>query len=268
MPQQTVYWSALEIAVLVVFAAGLYGNARFWLQGGIRPGRPAGAGDKARLILGGLGAVLRPRVLGGVLLDALFQRRLLRLSPVRWLAHACLFWGMGGLFFIGSVGLMLAERGLVSVTKDTPWFALVNDLAGLLVIFGAAMAASRGAARKASALEALRGGRGLALGLAFLLVSGYGVEGARMVVEQVPPAAGWYSFVGYPLGRALAALPLDWTLAYRVVWWLHAVAGMAFVAYVPYSRLLHLLTGPLTLAASAARRRPSAAAVSGQARAS
>lgn len=253
MPNQSPAWLVLEVLVLMVFAAGLLDHVRFWLRGGLRPGQAASTAEKLRLAVRRLGALLRPRVLSGLLLDALFQRRLLRLSPLRWLAHSGLLWGMALLFFVGSLGLMLAERGLVSLSKDTPWFALLNDLAGLLVIAGAAAAAARRATARQRLPRALSPDRRLLALLAFIVLSGYAVEAVRLVIERVPPAAGWYSFLGYPLARALGGLPLDWVLAYQVAWWLHALSAQAFVAYLPYSALAHLFATPLALAARAGK---------------
>lgn len=252
MPHHTVYWLALEIVVLAIFALGMIGNARFWLGGAIRPGQPAARGEKVRYLLGASATAMRAGALVRVLVDGLLLRRLLRVSLLRWVMHSCLLWGMGVLFFVGSLGLMLAEKGLVPITKDTPWFAALNDFAGLMVIAGAVIAMARRAVLRERRPAALTEDSLLMVLLSIVLLSGFGLESVRLAADQVPQAAQ-YSFVGYRLALALAPLPLDWPLAYRAVWWLHAGTAMAFVAYVPYSKLLHLLSGPLALAANAAR---------------
>jgi nitrate reductase gamma subunit len=256
VPHQSVAWLAVEVLVLAVFVAGMLGNARFWLGGGLRPGQPATNEEKLRAALRTAAAALRPAALGGLVLDGLLQRRLLRISLLRWLVHFGLVWGMGVLFFVGSLGLMLAGRGLLPLTKDTPWFASLNDLAGLLVILGAAAAVYRRATAREKLPSVLSHDRRLMALLAFIVLSGFGVEAVRLVAEQVPPPIGWYSFLGYPLAQALAALPLDWSTAYQVVWWLHALSAQAFVAYVPYSAMLHLFAGPLALVARAGKPVP------------
>ncbi len=251
MPQQTVYWLILEIVVLVVFAAGLIGNVSFWLRGSTGPGQTVTTGEKIRAILRGVGAVLRPHVLGRALLDSLLQPRLLSLSPLRWLMHFGMFWGIIVLFFVGSVGLMLAERGLVPVAKDTPWFALLNEFAGLMVIFGAAAAMYRRVVLKEKQLRTATDDVALMVLLGFIVLSGYALEVVRLAAQQVSPAAGWYSFAGYALAKVMPS-SLSSDNAYQVAWWCHAGAGMAFVAYIPYSKLFHMFASPLAIAVNAA----------------
>ncbi|MBI4316890.1 MAG: respiratory nitrate reductase subunit gamma [Chloroflexi bacterium] len=250
LPQQTVYWLILQIVVLGVFVAGLAANVAFWLRGSIHPGVQVSAWTKICIILAGMRAVLRPRVLGKVLLDALFQRRLFGLSPLRWLAHFGVFWGMIALFLVGSVGLMLAEKGLVPITRDTPWFALLNEVAGLMVIFAALVAVYRRFVARERQLKTAADDVVLIVLLAFIVLSGYGLEAARLATFQVAPAAASYSFVGYAVSMALRSS--DPSLAHQVLWWLHAGSGMAFVAYVPYSKLFHMFAGPVAIAANTA----------------
>jgi nitrate reductase gamma subunit len=56
--------------------------------------------------------------------------------------------------------------------------------------------------------------------------------------------------VGYSLSWLFsnpAALPA----VYGFVWYLHAVLTGAFVAYLPFSRLLHIIIAPVVLTANA-----------------
>jgi nitrate reductase gamma subunit len=41
-------------------------------------------------------------------------------------------------------------------------------------------------------------------------------------------------------------LPIDWRSAYPVLWYVHAVLGAAFVAYLPFGKLRHIFNVPLT----------------------
>jgi len=74
---------------------------------------------------------------------------------------------------------------------------------------------------------------------------------ARYLKEGTPDGAATYAFLGYPLSKALESLATDWARAYDAFWWLHASSGLGLVAYLPYSKLLHMFASPATIAISA-----------------
>ncbi len=250
MLQQSVYWQILEIVVFAVFGVGAIANLVFWFRAAKRPSAQSPARDLVWAVLQRVVVLFQPRFLGSFLLDALFQRRLLRVSGWRWLAHSLLFWGNVILFFVGSLGLMLAERGLLPVTKDTPWFALTNEVAGLMVLLGVALSVFRYYRVEEQRFITSREGLVWLILLGMSAVSGYLVESARLAAEAVQPASGWYSFVGYPLARAVSPLFPDWSATYRALWWFHAGTAMALVASIPYGRLFHMFASPLAIAAN------------------
>ncbi|MCL5962331.1 MAG: respiratory nitrate reductase subunit gamma [Chloroflexi bacterium] len=171
------YFFTLEILALAVFLFGLASDVHFWLQGSVGEGGSTSARAKMRLAAAGLGRALRVAILGSILLDWLFQRRLLRSNPLSWLMHVCFFWGMVVLFFVGSVGLFLAEKGLLPIAKDTPWFAFVNDFAGVMVLFGVAVALYRRFVRREWHLKTSLDDAVLIALLALIVISGYLLEG-------------------------------------------------------------------------------------------
>ena len=80
--------------------------------------------------------------------------------------------------------------------------------------------------------------------LLLLGLSGYLVEGLRIIHEQTPQAG--YSFVGFAVASLLQTLGttgLQASLLHLVVWWLHAVLALGLIAAFPYTRLLHSLAG-------------------------
>ena len=85
----------------------------------------------------------------------------------------------------------------------------------------------------------------LLIGLLVLL--GFLAEGARILMTQLPPEAGLYSFIGYPLSRLLSLTTIEWTAVYPYIWWAHAVVGAIFVAYLPFGKMRHMFNTPLTL---------------------
>lgn len=256
MPRQSTAWLLVEFAVFLVFGAGAIANLLFWLRAASRPIQRSGSAPKHSFGLAGVAALSQPRILGLVVLEVFLQWRLRRVSRSRWLAHCLLFWGNIILFFVGSLGLMLAEKGLLPITKDTPWFAVVNEVAGLMVLLGVAMSILRYYRIAEQRTITSRAGLVWLVWLGAVALSGYTLEAARLASEQVAPATGAYSFVGYALARALTALFPTWSSGYRVLWWLHAGSAMALVATVPYGRLFHMFASPLAIVVNLSRSAP------------
>ena len=64
------------------------------------------------------------------------------------------------------------------------------------------------------------------------------------------PDGAAYAFIGDAISRLLAGFEL--TGIYGYIWYLHAVLTGAFIAYLPFSRMLHMIMAPVVLAVNAA----------------
>jgi len=111
--------------------------------------------------------------------------------------------------------------------------------------------------------------RGDALFLVVLLglgLSGFLLEGARIATDR-PESAIW-SFGGALVGAALGAVGVTPGAAEAlrsVTWWAHALFALAFVAYLPYGKGVHMFLDPATLLLrdeQAGRRLPASGAAS------
>ncbi len=178
--------------------------------------------------------------------EIFFQRKLTKEDVSRWIMHFSMFLGFCILFFIGSLGDYLADLGLVSLKKDTPWFAFINDLAGILLLFGILILILRRFILKFSFLKTFLDDRIIVVTLLVSLTSGYLVEGFRLLSEGVNLETN-SSFVGVRLARAFLPLHLEWQTVHNSFWWFHAVVSLGIVAYIPYSKLFHIFATPLTI---------------------
>jgi Fe-S oxidoreductase len=81
----------------------------------------------------------------------------------------------------------------------------------------------------------------------FIALSGFLVEAWRLEVTHDPWAA-WSPF-GNLLGRGSALVLSDETMrgAHRALWWLHLGASLAFLAWLPYTKMRHAVTAPLNI---------------------
>ncbi|MGZ4773038.1 MAG: (Fe-S)-binding protein, partial [Ilumatobacteraceae bacterium] len=86
------------------------------------------------------------------------------------------------------------------------------------------------------------------LGTFFVIgVSGFFAEAFRIAEIQRPGYEKW-SFVGYPLSRAFNGLAAD-TLSrwHQIMWSLHVVGFIVFLALLPITMLRHMFTSPLNM---------------------
>jgi nitrate reductase gamma subunit len=70
----------------------------------------------------------------------------------------------------------------------------------------------------------------------------------RMAMTGSPDGAP-YAFVGDAISRLLAGFEL--TGIYGYVWYLHAILTGAFIVYLPFSRMFHMIMAPISLAINA-----------------
>jgi len=163
--------------------------------------------------------------------------------------HFLLGWGFIELTFATTVDFFVTRGWFIDYLPnlDTPWFAALNDLGGLMVTVGTCMALARRYINKPEPLphNDFRG-RGYFLGdsgiLIFILllsIGGFLVEAARLAIEQ--PATASYSWIGFPLSK-LATLG-SWQLLKPWLWWSHALLALVFIAILPFTKMFHILAG-------------------------
>jgi nitrate reductase gamma subunit len=81
---------------------------------------------------------------------------------------------------------------------------------------------------------------------------GFLLEGMRIAMTGWPQGSE-YAFVGHWLAGFLRD-PDGLVGVYGYVWYAHAVLTGAFVAYIPFSRLMHVVVSPIVLAMRGAER--------------
>jgi nitrate reductase gamma subunit len=254
---------ATTMIALILFLAGMGMLGAYVLSGSTGGDRERGAPAAFLILLGrGIGALFSRRVgpiLRVLFWDGLLQRRLFRQSPKRWGIHALIFWpfvirfawGIAGL--LGSLWAPGCEGVWVLLDKNHPATALVFDITGLMVILGGVLALARRSPGVSSGASGLPNRDRLALVLIlFVVVVGFVLEGLRMAMTGGAPGSR-FAFVGQGLASLFSGSP-SLTAVYGYVWYAHAVLTGAFVAYLPYSRLIHIIMAPIVLAMNAGEK--------------
>src|SRR5438876_1074632 len=168
--------------------------------------------------------------------------------------HAIMFWGFLALF----MGTVLATIDW-DVTLPLFGYKLLKgsfylfyettlDLFGLFFVIGLGMAVWRRFVLRPAQVDATSRFAWMLTLLFVINVTGFVMEACRLAVVN-PWWAPW-SPVGWALGRGFLALGMTegaLRLLHVATWVFHAIIALLFIAVVPYSYFVHLLTTPLNI---------------------
>src|SRR5262245_30063363 len=226
---------ALSFVAIGVFCLGLAQRIALWREG---KGKADHRLDRI------------PERLQMVWRHVLLQGRILTQS-YPGVMHALVFWGFCVLF----LGTVLATIDyditlpLGFKLLKGPFYLLYElslDAFGLFFVIGLAIALWRRFVEQPKRIDATPH-FAFVLGLLLLInVTGFVLEACRLAVVQ--PWWGPYSFVGWALGRGLLALGLTEPALRGLhlgTWLFHFTISFAFIALIPYTYLIHLITTPL-----------------------
>ncbi|MEN8239684.1 MAG: heterodisulfide reductase-related iron-sulfur binding cluster, partial [Actinomycetota bacterium] len=232
----------LATVAIAVFAWGFYRRIRKYTKG-----RKINRLDWGRFV----------RALG----DIASNRTIAKRNPVVGIAHFFVLWG----FIVLLIGttIIAIDEDIIGLILGPEWqfwhgpfyvvYALVLDVFGIGFVVGLIVLARirrseppRLDYSRVDGVEANRRGYSLDdrifLGtLVFLGVSGFLLEGFRIAATDFPDfeivaIGGWViALVTSPLGETAN------DVARMATWWLHSIAALTFVAYLPYSKGMHVI---------------------------
>ena len=239
-----VYWNISQVWVMYLLLLpttaigvwGFYRRYRLW-----RLGQPAVRFDR-------LGKRLRL-----LLRDGLGQARNNR-NRYAAVFHSGLFAGFLILFAATVVVLIHEDSKYVGLSLEIMkgrfylvFQSLIVDLFGLWFVLGSVLAAWRRYGKKPKQLVYTDESAWILLALFGLGVTGFLVEGWRIAVTDDP--WGTWSPVGWLFAQASDSVLGDGVMraAHRGAWWFHMVLAMGFLAWVPYTKMAHIVTSPLNV---------------------
>ncbi len=164
------------------------------------------------------------------------------------------------LIYYGFIILWIATD-LVAIHADTPFkiykgvtyivISFLSDIAGIAILVGIALAYKRRYVDQPNYLASTRPKRELFMYamLTALVVLGYALEALRIFGTHMPQGEAWWSPIGWVLANAVGLLPFSYEAMggiYRILWMIHMVNTMVFVALIPYSKFSHIIFIPLS----------------------
>jgi hypothetical protein len=253
----------ITLITLAVFLGGFALAASVWFSGSL-PGeeRQTPSHKALTMIAHATRNVLSRKaapIIKTLFYDVLLQRRLYERSAKRWFIHSLIFfpfvfrllWGMIAL--ITSIWVPDWPVADYMVNKNSPGTAFLFDLTGVMIALGILFAFFRGTMDRLDHVPGLPGQDRWALSLiGGIVMVGFILEGIRIAMTGIPENA-CYAFVGYGISRLFSGMT-GLTDIYGYVWYFHAILTGAFIAYLPFSRLMHIIMAPVVLAMNASAR--------------
>ncbi len=183
-----------------------------------------------------------------VVTNVLGQRRLLD-EPLIGVAHLVIFWSFVAYATTFFWNLL---RGLIPALAipypdDVHWVAFCVQALGILGMIALAVAAARRYLFTPVSLERSSDAASILLLIAIVLLSSLAGAGFRALAaaeqESWRPVGSYLAVVFgvLEISRSHAPVLYLWT------WWIHMITVLGFLAYLPYSKHLHLLASPFSV---------------------
>jgi len=234
-------WAQIALYVgaavaIAIFAYGMVQRVRVW-----RAGRPEDRFDRM------------PERIRLVAVQALGQARTLA-QAYPGIMHAIMFWGFLALFMgtvLATIDYDIALPLFNAKLLQGPFYLFYEttlDLFGLFFVIGLGMAVYRRFVRRPARIDPTGRFAGVLTLLFVINITGFVMEAARLAVVQ--PAWAPWSPVGYALGQAMLAAGMSEPAlrgTHLGVWLFHAALSLGFIAIIPYSYFMHLITTPLNV---------------------
>ena len=181
--------------------------------------------------------------------EALLQKRIKNRSTFLWFRHSLIFFGFMVLFFFDCVytvfGHYLHHYLHYEYFVSGPGRALVKfcmELSGSVLLVGLTLALIHRViyAEQERTLIDVK----LIILLWVVTVTGFLTEAFRLTAEPNDPFIA-YSFVGGNLASLLRQSSFAWADVASKMWIFHATITVAFFAYIPFSKFVHMIVAPL-----------------------
>ena len=224
---------------LALAVGGTLGRIRLWGSGRRDRSDALGPAGIGRLLWLSFTKLFSP--------DCLFARRVFARSRWRGWMVVAFVWGSLALVaaVILSAAYFVAKRAMPAVLDS--WASPVLDVAGFVLLLGLLAALVRRYLLPPERWISVSGDAVLLAIFAISIASGLLLEGLRLT------GSGWQAGLRWPVGTAVAQ-GLEWTHWPRQVWdrlypamyLIHAGSGFGLVAYLPFSKLVHVFASQIT----------------------
>lgn len=270
---ERVIFYVLSLVAIVAFFYGLTLRIRKYLQG-----RPLGLTRwRSAKVPKQIPEVTKQIPLASSLTDIASHKTVSKRNHGIGMAHFLVFWGFLGLLaattilsldydIYGNISrIFFGQEKTFFVGGFYLVYNTIFDTAGVFATVGVVALLIRRIRSKSIALDYTRaelpeagysrvkmllGDYVFIIGLLVILITGFLIQGLRIDASSFPSFERW-TYVGYAvalLWSALGVTASGATMVHQYLWWLHILMALAFVAYLPWSKALHMISAPANLA--------------------
>jgi len=235
------YWNisyglVIDLLAIPMFAIFIYGLYRYWKR--INKGK-----DRISLGLNISAFKIGPIYIRSFFTIGILGSRIFK-KIFAGIAHSCLFWGMALLFVGTALVLLNVLFGLpVFEGEFNRWFmSFTLDISGLAALGGILFLLARRLfpPERLTAEKSRNSFLIIEILIVVIIFSGFLLEGLRIADTGYEPGAVVGNSVAAILGNPEGRLTL-----HRYLWWAHGLIALAFIAYIPFSPLIHLILVPI-----------------------
>jgi nitrate reductase gamma subunit len=255
--QDRTYLSVFLVSIVLcvsVFFLGTLFNVMVWMEGKGLVGAPE------RRLLKVLAKSVRfvfSRRFGKVMTvlykEAIHLPKLKEASVARWFTHFLILGGFVLMFVLDIVvTISLDLFKYQPMIDETGWAKILIrdflfDLTGVMMLLGLCFVAVRRFIIKPKMLRTELPDAASILFLLAVVIGGFIVE-AFGIAGGIPghTVNQEYSFFGYALSLLM---PSSWGAYYDQVWLFHGVLSALLIAFIPFSRLFHMIATPIVIEA-------------------
>ena len=233
-PYREVFWNIsyswlfyiLAAVASLVFFYGIYKRAAFWMSGWSE--RRNGGVDLKRLTKKVLftSGIFSDDIMGGT-------------------THFLIMWGFIVLF-LGTV-LSTIDHWIFHFLEGEVYivYSVSLDIAGAALITGIILAYVRRYIVKRKNMVTIVKDHVVLLLLLFIAITGFFMEGLRLHANPVPWSE---SRVAYRVADAIFhGSRAHLLFEHRLWWWIHSISSLFLVAYLPFSKFIHIFAAPTNL---------------------
>lgn len=178
--------------------------------------------------------------------EVMLQRRIRQRGRLPWTRHMLISWGFSVLFVFDLLTALLTKY-LPSepfMAGNSGWLFLKFglNLSGMVLLIGLVIALAR-AVTTAGTEEAKFNDTPGTLFLLAVVVTGFVAEAMHFANLPPDPRRGW-ALLGHWMAEAMRG-GAPYGASYSVLWIAHALLASAFLAYLGWSRMIHVFAAPL-----------------------
>ena len=233
----TLQWGLFSVAAFVMLL-GCFNAFQFWQRG-----------KRSSLHH----PVHWPATIRALFQEVLLGRRVFRQSRFRWIIFMTIsiaFLALAVVFVLIVLTRFVLPAGHLFSVEAGLVLEILADLLGGIILIGTLLALLRRTLVKKEHMKSDPEDFVILFLLLAIMITGFFLEACRLAAVSPEPGT-WASFLGALAASGLRHWDLPWTVIRFYAWGVHAVLVFTFLAYLPFSKLFHLITSPVSIVATA-----------------